>query len=375
MKKLLFSTIILLSALIIGSSAQAFEIKVDNSINLNKEEIADGNVYASCSDMKIDGTVNGDIIALCKSITINGVINGDLIAFAQDITINGEIKGNARIAGTNLVINGSVGRNVNIFGSEINLTPNSKVAWDVLVSGVNGQFNGVISGNLHGGLASASVAGKISKNVDLKIEDEINGNLLIDQEAIIGGNLNYQAGQEAVIESASSIIGSTTKQDIKKENKNIVNEIANIFYKLAALILIGLVLISLKKKSFSEVSKNLETKNLQANLIGFGFLILMPLLIIILAITLVGLPLAMILLCAYIILVFLSIIFASFWLGETLVKLVTKKELHPVISLSAGLTVFTLFSIIPYFGWALSIVAIINGLGALLITIKSSFYD
>lgn len=375
MKKILFSLIILLSAFVFGASANAFEIKVDNSVNLNKEEIADGNVYASCSDMKIDGTVNGDIIALCKSITINGTINGDLIAFAQDITVNGEIKGNARIAGTNLVINGAIGRNVNAFGSEINLTSNSKVTWDVLVSGVNGQFNGIINGNLHGSLASASVAGKIAKNIDLKIEDEVNGSLLIDQEAIVGGNLNYSASQEAVIESLSSVIGSTTKQEIKKEDKNIVNQLANIFYRLAALILLGLVVISLKKKSFTAVSKNLETKNWQANLIGFAALIFTPLLIIIFAITLIGLPLAIILLCTYIILVFLSILFASFWLGETLIKLISKKEINPVISLSVGLLVFTLFSVIPYFGWALSIVTIINGLGALLITIKSSFYD
>lgn len=375
MKKLILFFVISLFNIILIQPAKAFEVKIDNSINLAAEEIADGNVYANCSEMKIDGTVNGDIIALCKNIIINGVINGDFIAFAQNITVNGEIKGNLRIAGTNLIINGSIGHNVNVFGSEINFTPNSKVSWDVLVSGVNGQFNGLINGNLHGNLASTLIAGKVEKNVNLKIDNNPNSNLLIDKEAIIGGNLNYQANSEAIIESPSSVLGSTTKQTIELGTKNVFNQLLNLFYRLSALILLGLVIISFKKKPFYKVAEILETKNWQANLIGLAYLFLMPLIIIFLSFTIIGLPLALLLFCFYLILIFLSTLFSSFWLGKILLSLIFKKELNPFIVLSSGLALVTLFSIIPYIGWILVLMLIIGGLGSTLLTIKNSFYD
>jgi len=202
MKKFLSVAILALSFIIFAHSAQAFEVKVDNSVNLNKEEIADGNVYASCGEMKIDGTVNGDVIAICKSIIVNGTINGDLIAFSQDVVINGEVKGSARVAGTNITVNGTVDHNINAFGTEINLTPSSTVAWDVLVAGVNGKFNGTIAGNLHGSISAATVAGKIGKNINLTIDDvdAKQGGLLITKDAIVGGGLTYSARQEARLE-------------------------------------------------------------------------------------------------------------------------------------------------------------------------------
>jgi cytoskeletal protein CcmA (bactofilin family) len=377
MKKFLSVAILAFSFIIFANSAQAFEVKVDNSVNLNKEEIADGNVYASCGDMKIDGTVNGDLIAMCKSIVVNGTINGDLIAFSQDITINGEVKGSVRVAGTNLTVSGTVDHNINSFGTEINLTPSSTVAWDVLVAGVNGNFNGIIGGNLHGNIAAASIAGKIGKNVDLKVEDSNNSNsgLLITKDAIIGGDLTYTAKREVKIESPSSIVGVTSHQKETSETETPINIITKIFYKLSALILIGLILISLKKKVFYTVAKILETKNWQATLIGLGLLILMPIVILFFSLTIIGIPLALILLAAYLIMLPISAIFCSFFVSDLIIKNTYKKPINAFVTLIIGLIIFTLLASIPYLGWSFVLVFITYGLGGILINIKNHLYD
>ena len=376
MKKILSIVALAFSFIIFAHSAQAFEVRVDDSVNLNKEEIADGNVYASCSDMKIDGTVNGDVIALCKSVTINGTINGDLIVFSQDITINGEVKGSARMAGTNITVNGTINHNINAFGTEINLTPSSTVAWDVLISGVNGKFNGIIGGNLHGSVATANVAGKIGKNINLTIEDYSNsqGGLLITKDAIIGGGVTYTAKNEAQLESLSSVVGPVSHQTPKENTEAPIDIVSKIFYKLSALFLIGLVLISLKKKTIYDVAQNLELKNLAATLIGLSALILIPIIILFFTITIIGIPLALLLLATYLVLLTLSLIFASFFVGNMLLKSFVKKPLNAFVILLFGLTVFVLLSSMPYIGWAFVFVFMTYGLGGALITIKNYLY-
>lgn len=374
MKKLVYIFTLALSFIIFTNTAQAFEVKVDDSVNLNKEEIADGNVYASCGDMKIDGTVNGDVIAICKSVTINGTINGDLITFSQNITINGEVKGSARLAGTNITINGTIGHNVNAFGTEINLTSSSTVAWDVLIAGVNGNFNGTIGGNLHGDIASANIGGKIGKNINLTVEDNNQGGLLITKEAIVGGGLSYTSKQEAKIESVSSIVGPVSHAASKEKASNTIDTLSNIFYKLSALFLVGLILISLKKNFIHDVAENLENKNWQTTLLGLVALILTPIIIIFFALTVIGIPLAIIILAAYLILLILSPIVSSFFVATLVLKNFIKKPINIFLILLIGLLIFVLLSALPYIGGLLTIFFIIYGLGGLIFTIKNYLY-
>ena len=374
MKKFIYVMALAFFAIIFAQPAQAFEVKVNGSVTLEKEEIADGNVYAYCKNMKIDGTVNGDIIALCTTIEINGTVNGDVISFSNDITINGEVKGNVRVASNDVLINGTIGRNVNAFGTEINLTASSTVAWDVLISGVNGNFNGIIDGNLHGDIASANIGGKIGKNINLTVEDNNQGGLLINKDAIVGGGLTYTSRKDAQIESLSSIVGKTEHQTPKEKTENVLNIISSIFYKLSALFLIGLILISLNKKFVSTVTTNLETKNWQTILIGLVALILTPIIILFFVITTIGIPLAIILSAVYLILILISVIFPAFYLGNLILKNFIKKAINPFLALLAGLFIFVLVISLPYISSGLILFFIIYGLGGILLTIKNHLY-
>lgn len=374
MKKIFFIFALIFSLSFFIQPTKAFEVKVDDSVFLNKEEIADGNVYASCETMKIDGTVNGDVIALCKSITIDGIVNGDVIAFSQDITINGEVKGSVRVAGNNILINGNIGKNVNTFGTEINLSASSTVGWDVLVAGVNGNFNGIIEGNLHGEIASASVGGKVGKNINLKIEDNNQGGLLINKEAIVGGNLTYDAKREAKIESLSSVTGQILHNTPKEKTQSVINIVSAIFYKISALFLIGLILISIKKSLAHDISKNLETKNWQTLLIGASGLFLTPFIILFFIVSVIGIPVALLLLALYLITVSISVIFSSFFVGEIMLKSFIKKPINPFLILLFGLIIFVLLSTIPLIGSSLVLVFVIYGFGGILFTIKNYLY-
>lgn len=379
MKKILLFVAITIFIAIPFSKSTAFEVRVDNSVRLNKEEIADGNVYASCEDMNIDGTVNGDIFAICKNIVINGTVSGDLIAFSNNVTINGEVKGSVRVAGTSLNINGAIGHNINSFGTEINLTPSSTVGWDVLVVGVNGVFDGNIGGNLHGYIKTAAIKGKINKNINLTIDDSGNntklGGIFISKDAVIGGGVTYLAEKEINLESPSSVAGEINRQKSKSTSDNLVNILSKMFYKLSALLLIGLIIVTLKKEIIYSTISTLKSKWWQATLIGLSSLIITPALILFFSLTVIGIPLAIIILTGYLTFIFLALISSSFFIGDLLIKIIFKESVNAFIILITGLIIFTILSSLPYFGAPISLFFVTWGLGGLFLTIKQKQND
>lgn len=374
MKKLFILSAFLLSFAIFIPKTLAFEVRVGDSIKLSAEEVAEGNVYASCSQMDIEGTVIGDVIALCKKINISGKINGDLIAFGEEVNISGEITGSVRTAGTSLKIAGHVGRNISAFASEFLLEKNSLVGIDVLLATVNTTVDGSISGNLHGVVSSVKINGKIGKNVDLKIDDSLDGGVLLEKEAVINGDLNYSSAKEILIESPSSVLGKINYKKIESHKTSAIDITSKIIYRVFSLLLIGLIIFSLRKNIFTTISKDME-KNLGKNvLFGLGFFFLTPLITFLFAITLIGLPLAIILLMIYLIISVLAIIFISFVGGDLLLKKIIKKPFNSFLSLTLGLTIFSVLSIIPLFSFLLICLVIIIGSGAIILKIKKSIY-
>lgn len=368
MKKIFITLALLFSLFLPLGASQAFEVKTDNSIKLGKEEIADGNIYASCGDMTIDGTVNGDIIAVCQNININGVINGDVIAFGQKIEINGSIKGNTRIAGSKISINGSIDRNANVFANEISFGKDSLIRWDALVGGINGNFEGNVDGNLHGLMSSAAISGKIGKNVNLTIDGQSSnkeGGILITKDAVIAGDLIYKASKDARLESPSSVSGKVQKDEPRQKEERPLATLWGIFYKAASLILIAIVIISLRKNIIQDIAANLDKSWASSLLIGFSLLVFTPILILILMLTIIGIPLALILLASYLSFIVFSAIFASSYLAGLLINKLFKREVNPYLSALIGLLLFSSAAAIPFVGWLISLLVISLGFGAL----------
>ncbi len=374
MKKLIILPILLLSFTFFVPKTSAFEVRVDDSIKLSAEEVAEGNVYASCSQMEIEGTVNGDVIALCQKINISGKINGDLIAFGEDVNISGEVTGSVRTAGTTTKINGRVGRNVNVFASEIFLEKDSLVGLDVLIAGVNANVSGSINGNLHGQLDSLKIDGKVGQNVDLKITNSSSGGILLGKEAVINGDLNYSSAQEIIIESPSSVLGSINYKKTEAHKTSAIDITSKIIYRIFSLLLIGLIIFSLKKKIFDSISKEINDNFGKSALFGLAFLLLTPIVIIFFAITLIGLPLAIILLMLYVLISIFAIIFSAFAIGDILLKKIIKKPFNAFLSLVLGLTILSILSVIPLLSPLTITLAIIIGSGALISKSKKSFY-
>lgn len=374
MKKVFF--VLLISLTLIGVfpvvAAKAFNIKTDNSISLTKEEVADGNIYANCQEMTINGTVRGDIVSVCKNITINGVIMGDVISVSQNLTINGEVEGNVRSLAQTIIINGIVGHNFNAIATNITFGQNSSINWDALILSTNLKVQGVISGNLNGFSSNAFVSGKIGRNINLHLSGSDNLNpspLVIDKNAVINGSLTYYSSSNAAIESPSSVTGQINHQQTEKTiNYSVIAW--GVVYKLLSALLVGSLIFSFKKAAWQKTIIKMNSKYWSTILTGFGVLVLGLPIIFLCALTVIGWPLALIMLVFWMTALYFSLLIASFSLGEIIRKNFIKRTVSPILILGLGLLIILLLGTIHYFGIMLEIVMIIWGLGGITLNLK-----
>ncbi len=370
MKKILSLFFAFAFLLAVPAVAKAYSLESGNNIYVGKNETIEGNLYAVGQSITVDGIVNGDVIGAAQNITVNGIVNGDVIGAAQTISLNGEVKGNVRAAANSLNIDGYIGRNLNAFGAVLILSQDSKVSWDALVFANSAEIRGTIEGNLHGEVSVATIAGKIGRDVDLKVEGQKGRqSLIIDKEAVIAGDLNYVSLNDANIQSASSISGQTTKSLPEKNSFDwsafLWMKIFGIFSALLASFALWFLWKGGVEKNMAKI-KNKWGLSLLNGLIIVGVLVISCL---ILAITFIGLPLAMVLAALGAVLFYVGKIITAIFAGNFIISFFTRKKL-PVVAIILGVVVVWLLCSIPFVGWLICFATAVLGGGALAETLK-----
>jgi cytoskeletal protein CcmA (bactofilin family) len=352
------------------SAAQAYAVRTGESIYIPKDQAIDGNLYAAGSNLTIDGEVRGDVICVAgQSITINAKVTGDVICFGQSLTINGEVGGNVRVAGNNVIINNIVGRNVNVAGTSLILGKDAKIGWDVLLTTANGEIRGEVGGSVYGVVRNLVVAGKIVKNLDIDLSHEVNkkkaNSLEITSESKILGDINYTANKDLQL-NKDNVNGKITRNIPKKQEGNLFLAylISRLFAIFSALI-VGLVLVSLWRNTIIKVTDKMKEKIWPSLGWGAVLLIITPVICILLAVTIIGIPLALILGGLWLLANFACKIITAVLVGRLIFKHLKQKESEKLLlEMTVGVVVCWLLFSIPFVGWALSLIAILVGLGA-----------
>lgn len=380
-KKIIFLSFALF-LLILPASVLAFEVKTGNTVQINENDIIEGNLYIAGNNLSIDGTIKGDVICGAQTVNINGNIEGDVICGAQSLNINGSIGGSVRVAGNTININSAVARGAQAIGNSINLGKNANVGWDMFLAGATGLIQGKIAGDLHGAVANITIDGEVGKNIRLKLNEARAMNqslrknekneespLKITDKAKIGGDVIYTSGIIGNI-SGSAEIGGETKYNqpkIKETKKNhILAWLWSMIYSVFTGLVIGLVLISLWKKQIMEIT-DVMLEKIGAS-IGWGAVILFitPIISFFLLFTFIGIPLAFLIIAIWIIAIVLSKIIAGIFVGRKILDKFGKKSKDSLIwAMIIGVVIVKIIFAIPVIGWLLCLVAIFWGLGGI----------
>jgi cytoskeletal protein CcmA (bactofilin family) len=363
LKGLIVSLLAILLMTFTAVTVLAFDARYGDLVTVARGEVIDDDLYVGGETIIIDGTINGDLIAAGRTIMVNGTVNGSIIAAGGTVNINGEVTHAVRVLGETLNISGTIGRDLLVAGSKFIMASTAKIGGDLLLGAGTALIDGLIQGDINGGVESLTIASTVS----------------------IQGKLTYISENEANIQSGAQIRGTITHQlpDVKERLAVGTHRLPNVGERLVTgiglwgkvigflmTLVLGIVIVLLAPKRVKAVTESIRTHPWAS--LGWGAIILIftPIAAGIVCITIIGLPLGLIALTLYIIAIYLTQLFAGLLIGQLIIGAFRGVETRAALvgALALGLAILSLLRLIPYLGFFIGLATVLFGLGAIFVS-------
>lgn len=371
-KFLLFLAVVPL-VMMMPFGVEAFEIRKGDSLLIGKGEVINDNVYVLANEIAVNGKINGDLVCLAKALNIKGEVAGDVICATQNAHIGGTITGDLRIAvGGKAVLSGTVENNANVLAQTVSMPDLSSVRKSLLLLTDKAVINGSVGGNLEGAASQAEVAGHITGDIDLEMGGkEIKQPLSINEQAYVGGNVNYRSFNKKISISDEAYINKSVDHEFKKAKDKNKNPFGfGWFYSLVFCLLIGLLIAWIGKKRIPAATKEMTERTSSCFAWGALLFMLAPIAFILLLLTIVGIPLALIFGFLWLLTLLTAKVLTGIWLGQKILKKTDLKKDNIFLAVVVGIIMLKLIITIPYVGQLFGLAAVIWSLGALWLILK-----
>ncbi len=370
MIKKILSTFLILTVLsfLCGGSALAQKVSLfgpNEDITVAKDEVLEGPYIQTGNNITISGTINGDAYLAGSTVTIDGTVNGDLMTVGGTVTIKGEVTDDIRAAGGLVTIDGRVGKNVTALGGTITFGSDADIDGSVIALGKTLAHLGNIDGNLLAYGEQATVAGRVGGNIKTHTQT-----VAVTKTAIVGGNLDYTADQEASVSAQAKIVGTVQRTTTGKALTQVVPRTGRrVFFRFRLLsylsmLLIGCILLRIAPRQVTAVSKLIGERPWRSLGLGFLGLILIPAAAVVLMFTIIGAPLAAILGGLYVSAIGTSSLFSGLFIGQKIFNLTNLKE-NRYAMLVVGLLLLQLLLAVPAIGGLVRFLSILASTGAI----------
>lgn len=336
---------------------------------LRAGQVVQGDYFAVGRHVEISGTVNGDVYAAGGTVLVDGTVNGDLIATGGTITLSGTVSQDVRLAGGQIMIGGSVGRNATVGGGDVHLTDSAQVRENLLAGGGHVRLAGHVGRDARLGAWTVTVANEVGRDVAVAAES-----VRLTSKATIGGKLRYWSEEAPSIDEGATVRGGVTHRPLPEGwniegarrgiiGVRIVAAVVNFFSTL----IVGLVLLRMYPVFTASVTAMMRDR--PGLSVGWGIvaLVAVPIVAVGFLVTLFALPIGVVLLALYVATLYLARIYTVTCIGQFLFR---RPPDSPSLAgpFTAGLVLYTLLSLIPIVGGVVTLVTILFGLGALLMT-------
>jgi cytoskeletal protein CcmA (bactofilin family) len=228
----------------VATPATATEFRKGDNVNVKKDEVIKGDLFATGEHIRIDGEVDGDVYAFAHQVDVTGHINGDLICFAQAVRVSGVVDGNLRAGANNVTLTGTIERNVMVWNETFNLDASGKIGRSLTAGGETLTLDGKVARDFLGFADSTTISGFIGGSVR-----EQGKSLTIASGAEIDGKTSFKGQKEPSVASDAKLASPLefTKMEHKHEERGGGYYLWRVIWT-GTFILFGLVLASLMPK-------------------------------------------------------------------------------------------------------------------------------
>ncbi len=330
-----------------------------------------GDYFAFGKSVEISGTVTGDVYVMGGQVFIDGIVEGSVLVAAGTAEISGHVLQNIRALGGQIRISGNVDRNVTVVSGNAEVTRSAVIGGDIVCVSGNTDLSGTIGFDAVLISSNLRIAGHI-KN-DLKAYSE---QVRVTSKGEIGGNFTYRSSSPAWIDENAKVGGKisyhpTLVRDILRgtwlQGVLIGSKFAALFMNFVFTFFIGLIVLKLFPKSLHEAVNSLRHHPWKALIYGVVLLVIFPLAALVLLMTILGAPFALTVLALNVVTFYTVKVIPILWAANWFFPKI-KLKAWKVPTYTLALVIYFFLSLIPYFGTGMAFVALLFGLGSVVVS-------
>lgn len=328
--------------------------------------------FVAGDSVRVSQPVTGDLIAAGGELLLAGPVAGDQVAFGGKLRFDGTVSQDLYAGGGQVALEGNVARNARVAGGEVSLGPRARVAGNASFAGGDIKVLGAIGGYLQAAGGRVLIDGRVDGDVEAAT-----GALELGPNARIGGRLRYRGGTLLVQHAAAQVQGGIERLEMPMRDVAERSPAPAVFgVWTLGLMVMAAVLVFALPGFFGRVAQAARTRLGWSLLWGFLALAAIPLATVILLATVIGIPLALVVLLGYVVLLLVGYVAAGIALGEaTLARWWAPRAAHRgwrALFAALGVLVIGLVALIPWLGVLVALVALLAGMGALLLQARAA---
>lgn len=331
---------------------------------LGRSEIHYGDYFVAGKNIEISGRVTGDVYASGGQIVVDGEIDGDLLVFAGSLSVTGHVKGNVRVTAAQVMLSGVIERNLTLLVGSGELLPSAEIRGNVFAIGGNLDLSSKIQGRARVYASNLRLSNEIGQTLDAYV-----GQLRITSKGGVKETLEYWSNNEALIspdaqigrvEQHPSLFYKITHGRVFTGLK-IGSILATRFMNFLYTFIIGLILMRYFPSKVWGAVGALEKRPIQALIAGIAIAFILPIAAFAMLVTILGVPFAITLIAMNVFFFYTAKIVCILWAVKHVYEGMRFRRLY----FGIGLFIYSGLTLIPIFGWLVSLGALFAGLGAL----------
>ncbi|WP_306016285.1 polymer-forming cytoskeletal protein [Oceanicaulis sp. MMSF_3324] len=339
-----------------------------------------GDLTVFAADVRMNVTVDGEVQIVAADIELDGAVDGEVGLAGADIRVGADIFDDLDAAGADLTLNGTVAGNAALAGATVIITADAIVSGETEIGARELYMEGRLERGAEIHARDVVISGTIEGPLDIRARD-----VVIESGAVLTGPITVRSPKPPSVAEGAQIGELDYQQYEFDDNSDFDHPNVNIGIDdfgfapspwafggvfTASAFLLGLLVSLASPKGVASIASAFRRQPWVSGLLGLVVLAMMPILIptlmVLLAVTVIGIPLAILLGLATPIFMFLAFAFGGIAIGD----LVMNRTGEPAGfglragSMLAALLVIGLISVIPFIGWAISMIVFCIGLGA-----------
>lgn len=327
-----------------------------------------GDLITAGRDVNVRAGIEGDLAVAGMNVTVTGRTQGYVMAAGSNVNINGAVGNDLWAAGANVSVNAPVADNANLAGNSVVLQPQASVGRNAYMAGNHVEALGRVEGDLKVAAESVRLGSEIGGSAQANA-----GVVKVLPGAVIRGDLIVTGPNAPEIAPGAQVYGRIA-HNVKDDDGRWgpVNWLARWTAMFLATLILGAAMIALSARWTDRITEKLRRRPGYALLAGVVGLIVIPLICVLLAVTVIGIPLAIVLLALYLVALMLSGVFVSYLIGGWLLGRLRRTGASPYARMAVGALALAFLASLPWIGWAIQLLTLMTGLGALILERKDA---